>query len=74
MTSTTSYRTSIAALTVIVAACLGAASPAFAEHERDHVHYFGWTFSHPLSGLGGLSLAEYLQRHQDRNPDTASVG
>jgi hypothetical protein len=64
----------IAVVATAFAIVTGTASPALAEHSHRDVHFpTAASFGTPLVALGGLSMAQYLQRHQAGDARTAVV-
>ena len=63
---------------VAVVACASTAAPAFAGEARGDGEGGSGTnggspYAVPITALGGLTLAQYLQKHQDGDPRTATV-
>ena len=71
-------RTATIASVVAFVACAGTAAPAFAEHTHgDGDGGSGTTavspYAVPITALDGMTLSQYIQKHQASDPRTATV-
>ena len=72
-------RTATIATVVAFVACASTAAPAFATHTHGEGDGGSGTtavspYAVPIAALGGMTLAEYIQRHHAGNPRTHTVG
>ena len=71
-------RTTTIAAFIAIVACVSTAAPTFAGETHDNGEGGSATtsaspYATPATALDGLTLAQYIQQHQDADPRTAVV-